>query len=210
MGSFIDMTGQRFGRLLVLKRAENKGAQTQWMCRCDCGTTRPVRAILLRKGLTTSCGCFMREIAGWMNRTHGGSKTRTHKIWKGMRGRCLTPTNTRWEYYGGRGITVDPRWDSYEAFLEDMGECPEGMSLERIDNSKGYGPANCRWATLKEQARNQRTNRIIEYRGERKCLAEWCEITGLHHTIIRSRLRLGWSVEDALFKPKRVWPSKSA
>jgi hypothetical protein len=203
------MTGKRFGRLVALRRTDNKGRQTQWLCRCDCGTVRPVLGSLLRGGLTTSCGCFMRETTGAINRTHGRSKTRTYKIWKGMRGRCQCPSNTRWAYYGGRGITVDPRWDNYDAFLEDMGECPPGKSLERIDNSRGYGPDNCRWATLKEQARNQRTNRMIECRGEKKCLAEWCEITGLHHSVIRSRLRLGWSVEDALFKPclRRTGPT---
>lgn len=120
-----------------------------------------------------------------------------------MRRRCQVAGNSRWDYYGARGIQVSDRWDNFEAFFEDMGECPSGMSLERIDNDKGYEPGNCRWATLKEQARNQRTNRLIECRGELRCLAEWSEITGLHRTVIFGRLKRGWPPERAIFEPKR-------
>lgn len=205
MGRFIDLAGKRFGRLVVVRRSKERASDKhiRWDCQCDCGSEAVVIGHLMRYGLTKSCGCLSKQITGDMSRTHGRSKTRTYRIWKGMRRRCNAPSAAHFEYYGGRGISVHPRWETFENFLEDMGECPAGSSLDRVDNSKNYEPGNCRWATIQTQARNMRSNRLIEYRGEVKCLAEWAEITGLHTTVISGRLSLGWEVGRALFTPSR-------
>lgn len=132
-----------------------------------------------------------------------GSVTAEYKIWRGMLGRCLNKTNPAWMDYGGRGIGVCDRWRSFENFLADMGRRPDGLSLDRIDNNKGYSPDNCRWATRKEQARNRRSSAMIEYKGECRALVEWAEITGISVSAITQRLRAGWDVEMALTVPQR-------
>lgn len=204
MGKFIDMTGQRYGRLIVLGRSPEvrRDKHIQWLCRCDCGQDTTVIGHLMRRGHTRSCGCLMVEAAAAINRSHGKSKTRTYRIWKGMHRRCSKPGSSRYEYYGGRGIAVCERWCSFENFFADMGEAGD-MSLDRLDNSKGYEPGNCVWANKTVQARNQRTNRMIKHDGQTLCLAEWADHLGMSRHVIQARLKLGWSVEWALTEPVR-------
>lgn len=133
----------------------------------------------------------------------GAQNTRTYKTWCGMITRCTNPRVATYKYYGGRGITVCERWRKFPAFLADMGERPAGTSLDRIDNNGNYEPSNCRWATPKIQVRNTSHNRLLEYRGQRRCIAEWVEITGIPRTTIRGRLRIGWPVARALSTPYR-------
>lgn len=165
MGGLIDLTGQRFSRLVVLRRVSNtvRGA-ARWECRCDCGKVTEVTANSLRSRNTKSCGCLSRELIGKSNATHGMSHSRgrnpTYESWKGMRKRCHNKNNKSYANYGGRGISVCQRWDYFEAFLHDMGPTPQGMSIERIDNNKGYEPDNCRWATTAEQNRNTRATKL--------------------------------------------------
>lgn len=151
--------GDRFGRLVVLRRDRNLGRQAAWLCECDCGYVAIVRGTCLRLGRVRSCGCLLREHPG-MKPRHGMTGTPTWNSWSSMLARCTDPNATGWKHYGGRGIRVCPQWQrgpgGFERFLADMGTRPVGTSLDRIDNEGNYEPSNCRWATPKEQRSNQR------------------------------------------------------
>lgn len=142
-----------------------------------------------------------------MRTLHGHATTAgnspTYASWRAMRDRCSRSTHKAYPAYGGRGIEVCARWQSFEAFLADMGERPPGTTLDRIDNNGNYEPGNCRWATAKVQGLNTRANRIIAFRDERMTLREWSQRLGLKPTALRYRLA-HWSLEDAMTRPK-VW-----
>jgi hypothetical protein len=160
MGKFIELTGKRIGRLVVLMRVGNSSNGTaRFLCRCDCGTTKEVRSIHLNKETTQSCGCIQVENTKLSNTRHGLKKSKSYNTWTHMIQRCENPVNDSYKYYGSRGISVCVRWHKFENFYLDMGEKPEGLTLERIDNNKGYEPSNCKWATIKEQNCNKRTVR---------------------------------------------------
>jgi len=132
-----------------------------------------------------------------------------YAIWKGIKKRCYSPKCNNYESYGGRGIRVCERWlNSFEAFRDDMGERPTPRhQLDRFpDNNGNYEPGNCRWATRTQNGRNTRHNRVVEFRGEKRCLSEWGELLGISSTVIYTRLYQGWSVERALTEPLRTWP----
>ena len=173
----IDISGQRFGKLTVIAYIGKK----VWRCTCDCGQSIQVRGALLRNGHTKSCGC--NNGAPGVARKHGatsnGKQTPEYSAWLGMRDRCNNTNNQNYNDYGGRGISVCDRWDnSFENFFADMGKKPDGMTLDRIDNSKGYSPENCRWASYKQQANNRREKKIsvmYELFGETKTLCAWAK-----------------------------------
>lgn len=147
----IDLTGKRFGRLLIVSRAEHKKS-VRWNYQCDCGKIGVAYGTNLKRGLTKSCGCLRSEI----HRTHGQSSHALFKTWKGMMSRCYDESHVKFKNYGGRGITVCLRWHTPTNFIHDMGERPEGKTLDRINNAFGYFPENCRWATITEQNNNKR------------------------------------------------------
>lgn len=200
---FIDLTGQKFNRLTVISFFGMVKRRTRWNVICDCGTTRVVDGSKLKNGHTKSCGCLQVENRGKSSITHGKSHTLTWHTWVRIRQRCNNVTNINYNDYGGRGIKVCDRWmESYENFLEDMGERPIGKySLDRIDNSKGYSKENCRWATDIEQSRNTRRNVKIMFEGEMRCMSEIEEMLGFNKNIIGARLRTGNT--DNLFREVR-------
>lgn len=205
----IDLTGERFERLLVVRPLGRKGGSIVWLCRCDCGRDVEVRSGGLRNGGTKSCGCWKRDMAAKRVTKHGMSNSgpdhcSEYTIWAGMIQRCHNPNSRNYPDYGGRGVEVCAAWrESFARFLADVGRRPSPLhSLDRHPDSDGnYEPDNCRWATRKEQARNRRSNNVLEYGGKSLTLAEWAERTGLGRGTIFARIRAGWSVADALTKP---------
>ncbi len=156
-----DMTGRRYGKLLVISRSGNIARSPAWLVRCDCGTEKRVLASNMRAGKTRSCGCS----AGATRHGHvlGREKSPTWRSWASMKSRCLNSRAHEFPLYGGRGITVCARWMVFEAFLEDMGFRPSGTSLDRIDVNGNYEPGNVRWATAAVQGRNKRTTKLEEH-----------------------------------------------
>lgn len=159
----IDISGQKFGRLTVIQLGQPTKAGASWACVCDCGCHTVVNSLKLRNGSIVSCGCYRRERLNQANIKHGMSKkSRTYRTWKEMRNRCSNASADNFKWYGGRGISVCERWQFFENFLADMGERPAGMTIDRIDNMRGYEPGNCRWSTHVEQTRKQAKNKLTE------------------------------------------------
>lgn len=201
----VDLTGMVFGRLTAIKVGSyrtfpNGRTVEMWSCHCDCGNERTVQKGNLTTGHTTSCGCSHVE--------HGfsfvGRRRTEYRIWSGIVQRCTNHKHPSFHHYGGRGITVCEEWRrDFTAFFRDMGLRPSAKhSIERKDNSLGYEPHNCKWATMREQTRNVRDNRYLTFDEKTMCIADWGERVGLCQHVIRSRLRCGWSVERALTTPK--------
>lgn len=197
----IDLTGQRFGRLVVLHRGPNGPHGSTWHCRCDCGQLTNVANESLRSGNTRSCGCLHAERQREAPTIHGKAETRVWIAWRNMRQRCSNPKRSDYANYGGRGIRVCERWTRFETFYADMGEPPEGMSLDRKDVNGDYSPENCRWATKATQARNTRATRLITFMGVDRPLVDWCTALGLPYRETHTRLRRGWTVERAFTEP---------
>jgi len=191
--------GRVFGRLTVLRRSSRKG---YWWCRCSCGSPeKEIQHSNLTRGSTKSCGCASREASIQRNTTHGKTNTLTYKTWQGMHTRCTNPNYKFFHRYGGRGIYVCERWQSFENFYADMGEKPRGSSLDRIDNDGPYAPWNCRWATPKKQGRNRSTNKMVTYNGVTKTLIEWAENLDVSYRTLCRRSSMGWSDDRIVGTP---------
>lgn len=181
MGRNIDLIDRDFGRLLVVAKSPSKGKNSCWICRCECGNTKIIRADLLLKGVTTSCGCRAREVASALMRRHGMSKTPEYIAYQSMKSRCDDPNNVAYPSHGGRGISVCEMWqNSFENFYADMGPRPSKKhSLDRKNNDGNYEPDNCRWATASMQARNMSRNRMVTIDDVSFCVADWCDLMGI-------------------------------
>lgn len=199
---FVDLTGIRFGKLVAISpNGQNKAKQYLWNCLCDCGNTSVVVGSNLIRGNTKACGCVRLTEIGDRTRKHGMGKSRIFKIWAGMRKRCLNPQCLSYKLYGGRGIKICQRWNSFDLFYKDMYiGYSDNLSLDRIDPNGDYEPNNCRWATTKEQNNNRRNNRVIEYNGEVKTLSQWSELSGVKQNTISNRIKSGWDTYDAIYK----------
>mgnify|MGYP001379757104 CR=1 FL=1 len=191
-----NILGLTFGRLVVVSKHE----KSRFLCRCVCGNEKIVFKHNLVAGRTRSCGCLNRENLD-SSGTHRKTKTTIYKTWSAMKARCNRVISNDYANYGGRGISVCDRWNSFENFFLDMGDRPDGTSIERIDNNGNYEPGNCRWATFGEQSRNKSSNRVIAFNGESACVAEWAETTGIPSNVITRRLNTGWPIKDALTLP---------
>jgi len=196
MPAFKDLSGQKFGKLTAIKRVgKDRHGNILWHCLCDCGNTSTVRTNSLKSGRIKTCGCF--NIG---RTTHGLSRMPINYVWQAMIQRCYNINNPVYKNYGGRGIKVCYRWrNSFEAFFDDMGHPEKGMSIDRIDNDKGYSPDNCKWSTAKEQCNNTRKNRRITYNGMTRSLTDWSFHLGGGKNLVSKRVdELGWSEERAV------------
>lgn len=200
-----NISGLQFGRLTVLKRAgsDNNG-QATWLCRCSCGNEVVVNGHSLLSGATKSCGCYHSELIAERNKSnaiHGETGTRLYKIWVDMRRRCNNPKRDSYRLYGGRGITVCSAWSKdflpFKEWALSHGY-QNDLSIDRIDNDKGYSPDNCRWATVKEQSNNRSTNVFYEIDGETKTLSQWAEYANLPKYEIYDRWRRGKRGHDLI------------
>jgi hypothetical protein len=213
-----DISGQRFGRLLVVSFVDtikqSKGRAARWQCACDCGGQTIVVGSLLRNGNTRSCGCLALETVVARSRRHGmarrGPRSAEYVAWNNMKQRCGNPNSSHYHRYGGRGIIVCDRWlagedgkNGFECFLSDMGEKPSAAhSIDRIDRNGNYEPANCRWADQKTQVRN--SAKAAEYQTQlgKHSVIETAEKAGLPYGRLRSRRRYGWDADEAITRPK--------
>jgi hypothetical protein len=194
-----DLTNRPFDRLTAIKRVGKYDHGTKWLCKCDCGNFTTVSADKLLSGHTRSCGCLKK------GPRYDLKYPKEYNTWLSIKTRCRRKHHHSYSSYGAKGIDICDLWfDGFEAFLKGVGEAPEPKdqySLDRIDNTKGYEPGNCRWASTREQARNKRTTDMITYNGQTKCLADWAKELGLVPNSLRSRLRSGWSLEKTLTTP---------
>lgn len=194
MGSFIDMTGQRFERLVVLERAPNKGDDVSWKCVCDCGETLVTTGANLRRGKTRSCGCLLIESRRRKGRngTHHKTNTRLYRIWCNMKNRCYNSNDDVYTYYGERGIYICSEWKNdficfYTWAIKNGYK--EEFQIDRIDNKGPYSPENCRWTDRKTQCQNRRSTRMITFQGKSLCLSDWAKELHISHTTLYNRLK---------------------
>lgn len=199
-----DITGKQFGRLTVLKwdhyRYQGINKRHYWLCQCECGNTKVVSAEHLYRGSTRSCGCIRAKKCEYRTQLSG--------VLRMIKQRCNDPTSKHYKNYGARGISVCDEWSgkggisNFVEWAMQSGYSP-GLTIDRIDNDKGYSPDNCRWATMKEQSNNKGNNIRITINGETKTLTQWCEHYNVPYDNVRNRyVALGWDIEDALFTPK--------
>lgn len=198
-----ELTGNKYGSLTVIKLVlDEPGKKKKWLCRCDCGNETITTGSNLVGGRTKHCVSCGRKVVGEIHKTHGMTKTRLYYVWHSMKNRCENPKFKSYNDYGGRGITLCKEWHDSKAFFEWAmnNGYKEGLELDRIDNAKGYCPENCRFITRTENANNKRNNKIIEFQGTTKTLAEWARFYGVHYKNLSRLLLKGYSMEDAIIR----------
>ena len=201
--------GDRFGRLVVVKELKQHiqpsgKKRRMFFCLCDCGNKKKVGLDCLRNRHTRSCGCLNAEASKERFYIHGKYDFKEYRILSSMKNRCYNKKSANYKNYGGRGIKICERWMKFENFYEDMGEKPEGKSLDRIDNDGNYCKENCRWATSSEQNINKRNNVYLEHKGENLTMSQWANKLGFKQTTLSSRIfQYGWGVNKALTKSIR-------
>lgn len=202
------VAGQKYGRLTVIRLHERSGQGKVWLCRCECGNEKLVKSNGLTCGCVKSCGCLYRETrktAGAANRKHYGKGTRAYTLWKRIRRVCYCSRDPKFHIYGGRGIAMCDRWRlSFLDFYADVGDPPEGLSMDRIDVNGNYEPGNVRWATPRMQANNTRANKHYSLDGKTMSLADWGSELGIDPETLRARIARGWSIERSLTTPLQI------
>lgn len=221
----IDITGKKFNRLTAIRlhhiEKYNHGTKHFWLYKCDCGNEVVLNKNNVSNGHTQSCGCFQREQTAKASSSHNLSRVRLYHIWNGIKARCYNKNNPAYKYYGGRGICICEKWkDDFKAFYDwsmNNGYKEETrksnnyniLTIDRIDTNGNYCPENCRFVTAKEQSRNVRTNTLITYNNESRCLSEWAEIFGIDSELLRERLKRNWSFEKAISTPPEMYKNRS-
>lgn len=202
MTAFIDLTGQRYGRLVVIELCNYKsaGGRVQWVCKCDCGNTLVVTRAHLRSGETTSCGCLRLELLKTRSIKHGMHGTRIYNIHRKIKERCTRPGTTKYAEYGGRGITIVEEWLDFSNFHEwaKLNGYEEHLTIERINNDGPYSPENCKWATVDEQNKNRRNTKKYTINGETKLVPGWAEYYEINKQLLYYRIKKGESIEEAI------------
>lgn len=198
---------QRFGRLVIIERAEDQWTPKRkriirYKCKCDCGNVKEVAKWHLTSGKIVSCGCYKHERQVETNIKHGGTGTHLYNIWCGIKERCADTSNP---LYGGKGVSICTEWEHDFKSFADWSYAhgyARNLSIDRIDNSKGYSPDNCRWTTFKVQANNTSKNHYVTIDGETHTLSEWCDIKGLNYATIKCRIyRQKWDDVKAITTP---------
>lgn len=205
VGKYVDLSGRRFERLTCLFCIGQAKDTAVFLCRCDCGRLSICRGKNLLAGVTRSCGCLQKQRTKAAVTKHGRSTDPVYKRWTAMVQRCTNPNNDSFHKYGARGIRVCERWMNFDLFVQDMGEPPPGMTLERKNNDGNYEPGNCKWATPREQAYNTRKfygALALTRAGETKSVREWSESLGMKLGTLYWRLERGWPVERVLSTSK--------
>ena len=204
---FIDLEGQKFGRLTVLGFCGMKNKNSLWLCLCDCGNTCRTHSGNMKRGHSRSCGCLSDESrrAGTHGERKGQTRTVEYTCWRNMLTRCTNSNSQDFCNYGGRGITVYDRWlHSLENFLADMGRKPTPKhTIDRINNDGNYEPGNCRWVTRSVNCRNKRSNTLLKHNGETLTIAGWSDLFGITPETIIKRIKRGWEVSRAITTPSK-------
>lgn len=199
----VDLTGQKFGRLTVVRFDHKENGRKYYLCQCDCGNFKIVSNHSLKSGNTKSCGCLHKEILiqrNKDNRIHHPENERLLRIWRAMLHRCYKETDEHYDYYGGRGIKVCDDWHDFETFQKWAlaNGYADNLTIDRLDGNKDYCPENCSWATMTVQNNHKSDTKWLTYKGKTQSLSDWCRELGLDYFRIKARLNsLGWSVEDA-------------
>ena len=208
MSRLIDLTGQRFGRLTVVKRMDdgirpNGTKYVRWLCKCDCSNEVIVDGNSLKRQHTTSCGCYLRERSTQVHTTHGQRHSRLYTIWRTMKLRCSNPKTNGYKDYGGKGVTVCEEWQDFDAFFDwaMQNGYSDSLTIDRKDRNGNYEPSNCKWATQKEQQNNKSTNHLLTYNGETKTMTQWADEYRMNFHTLKERIKRGWTVEKALTTP---------
>ncbi len=201
-----DLTGQKFGRLTVIKYlGRDKNYRKRWECKCDCGNNETIAVISynLKNGNTQSCGCLQKEKTAQANKTHQLSNHRIYHIWNNMLARCYNLHSINYNNYGGRGIKVCDEWLIFENFMEwaFANNYQDDLTIDRIDNNDNYCPENCRWVNQKEQQNNKSTNHFLTFNNETLTISQWSEKVKIDKRVLQYRIAHSWDIEKALFTP---------
>lgn len=206
--NFRDLTGMKFGKLTVICRADdyvqpNGNKSTQWLCSCECGKNKIVKAAYLVSSHTVSCGCYAKDLLKKRSIKHGKRQTRIYRTWCGIKRRCYNKNDKAYKHYGERGVTICEQWkDDFSSFYNwaTKNGYTDELSIDRIDNNGNYCPENCRWVTAKEQNRNYSRNHNITFNGITMCITDWDKKIGRYKGYIYTLIKSGLSDKEALEK----------